>query len=111
MTSIETIRAGVAYAQEIFMATAGDLTAESTHWVPPGIANPISALYAHAVIEQDDWIAIAKASPSFYESTFKDKTGISEVRNGITLEWAKSLEVDLVRIKSYAEAVHASTLR
>lgn len=109
MNSVEAIRSGVGYAHEILMATAGDLTTELTHWVPPGIANPISAVYAHALIEQDTWIGMAKVSPPLYDSSFKDKTGISEVRNGVTLEWARSLEVDLEKIKAYAEAVHGTT--
>lgn len=111
MNSIEAVRSGIAYSHEIFMATAGDLTAELTHWLPPGIANPIGAIFAHALIEQDEWIGIAKASPPLHDSTFKGKTGISEIRNGITPEWAKLLEIDLEKIRAYAEAVHADTER
>ncbi|MFQ5932976.1 MAG: hypothetical protein ACE5MM_11265, partial [Nitrospiraceae bacterium] len=50
-------------------------------------------------------------SPPLYDSTFKDNTGISEIRNGITPEWAKSLEIDLEKIRAYAEALHATIER
>lgn len=109
MNSIEAIRSGVAYAHEIFMATARDLTTEMTHWVPPGIANPISAVYAHAMIEQDDWISLASGNPQLYASTWKDKTGISTVQNGITLEWARSLKIDLEKLHGYASTLHSTT--
>ena len=51
MNSIEPIRSGIAYSHEILMATVGDLTAKLAHRIPPGIANPISAIYAYALIE------------------------------------------------------------
>ena len=111
MNTVETIRSGIAYSHEILMATAEDLTTELTHWIPPGIANPISAIYAHALIEEDAWVGIPMDSAPLHESSFKGKTGISEIQNAITPEWAKSVEVNLERIGAYAEAVHATTKR
>ena len=38
---------------ELLEGTLADVTAERAHWIPPGVAIPIGATYAHVVLSGD----------------------------------------------------------
>ena len=41
-------------AHQLLEATTADVTPEQAHWMPPGIANPLGATYAHVVLAEDN---------------------------------------------------------
>lgn len=53
MATIDALSAVIADTHAWFEATVSDVTEEQAHWQPPGIANPIAAVYAHAIVGAD----------------------------------------------------------
>lgn len=109
MTATSTQRTAFAWATEILEMTMADASPELMSWTPPGIANPIDATYAHAVCGADGVLhGMLKGSIPLYAGDWAGKTGISEPRFDQTLEWARSVTVNLPAARQYAQAVYAA---
>lgn len=92
-----------------------DITPEQAHWIPPGTANPIGATYAHVVIAHDGiFNGKFKQQAPLYVSEWAGKTGMSELpppmEQGLPnwSEWARSVQIDMDALRSYANAVYTS---
>ncbi len=99
---------------DVFETMLADLTPDALHWTPPGVANPIGALWAHVVISEDMMFnrVIRGEQPPFYETAWAGKTGLSEPREkpGVPWgEWARRLKVDAGQCRTYTRAVFAAT--
>lgn len=109
MTAISTHRTAFTWATEILEMTMADASPELTNWPPPGIANPIGATYAHAVCGADGVVhGMLQGGLPLYAGDWPGKTGISEPRFDQTLDWARSVTVDLPAARQYAQAVYAA---
>jgi hypothetical protein len=107
MDLIPYLRIEIQFAHQYLEMVMAGVTPEQAQWIPPGIANPLGAIYAHAILEEDSWIhTFIKGSPPLYESSWEGKTGISDPQYFITLGWARSLKVDLEALRRYAQAVY-----
>lgn len=73
MTAISLLREQLKLTFQFFMETVDDVTPEQAHWVSPGRANPLGAIYAHAILQLDEVIAQLKQS----EPLFKTKLNSS----------------------------------
>lgn len=98
------------WGHDLLRQVVADVTPEQAHWKPPGVANPLAAVLAHAVIAEDHLVHrfFAGAEP-LYEGAWKDRTGVSEPKSSMSQEWAQRLRVDLDSFKEYMEAVFEST--
>ena len=54
MNTVELVQHSLGSAFEILGQVTVDLTQEQSDWQPPGIANPIGALYWHTISSTDD---------------------------------------------------------
>ena len=112
MNAITTHRTAFKWANEILEMTMADSSAELAGWTPPGIANSIAATYAHAICGADGLVhGMLQAGTPLYAGEWAHKTGISDPRMDQTLEWARTVAVDLAVVRHYAEAVCASVDR
>src|SRR5260370_28487191 len=90
--------------------TMEGVTDEVAHFMPPGIANPIAGTYAHLVFSEDFFVhSFLMKNQPLMETTFKDKTGASEVQP-TDLEvaypkWLKEVKLDIKQFREYAKAV------
>ena len=110
MNAISVLQEGAQWAHEFLEMVTADVTPEQAHWCPPGIANPLGALYAHAVLAEDGVInGMLKGSAPLFASTWAGKTGVSDPQFQMTLEWAQGLKVDLPTFRQYAQAVYTAT--
>ncbi|MDX1520960.1 MAG: DinB family protein [Anaerolineae bacterium] len=110
MNAISTLQQGLQWAHELLEMVMDDVTPEQLVWEPPGIANPVGALYVHAVAGEDGVVnALLRGGAPLFATDWADKTGASEPRFDMTLEWARSLQVDLPACREYAQAVYAAT--
>lgn len=95
--------------------TIADVTPEQAQWVPPGIANPIGASYAHVVIATDAIMhAMVMHTAPLMAGEWKGKTGASEpMPTGEEyvnyFPWTRRVQVDLPAMRQYAAAVYAAT--
>ncbi len=109
MSAISTHRTAFKWATEVLEMTMADASTELAGWIPPGVAHPIGATYAHAVCGTDAIVhSMLQASRPLYAGDWAGKTGISEPRMNQTLEWARTVTVDLAAARLYAQAVYTS---
>jgi hypothetical protein len=104
MKAISVLQEGTQWAHEFLEMVTADVTPEQAHWHPPGIANPLWAIYAHAVLAEDGVIGMLKGSAPLFASTWAGKTGVSDPQFQMTLEWAQGLKVELPTFRQYAQA-------
>jgi hypothetical protein len=109
MDAISTHREGLKWAFELLEMLVADVTQGQADWIPAGIANPLGATFAHAVLECDALIHMFIGQAPLYETAWKDRTGVSEPMKDQALDWGRRLKVDLTKIKTYAKAVYAET--
>jgi len=110
MNAISVLQEGTQWAHEFLEIVTADVTPEQAHWHPLGIANPLGAVYAHAVLAEDGVInGMLKGGAPLFASTWADKTGVSDPQFQMTLEWAQGLKVELPTFRQYAQAVYTAT--
>jgi hypothetical protein len=101
-------------AHTVLEQTMEGVTDEVAHFMPPGIANPIAGTYAHVVFSEDLFmnVFLKKAQP-LMETTFKDKTGASEVQptdwQVAYPKWLKEVKLDVKTFREYAKAVYEAS--
>jgi hypothetical protein len=66
MSTVETINYSMNFAFDLLDLLVKDLTQEQADWMPPGTANPIGAIYWHAVAYVDQYVH------NFCMAPFKD---------------------------------------
>ena len=110
MNAISVIQDHTRWAHELLEMVTADVTPEQAHWIPPGIANPLGALYVHAVCSEDGVVnAMLKGGAPMFASAWAGKTGASEPIWELELERARSVKVNLPAFRQYAQAVYAAT--
>lgn len=110
MNRIDDFVEALKWAHELLDMTTADLTTEQAHWRPPGTANPIAALYVHAVCAEDAVVnVLLRSKGTMFENEWAGKTGASAPAWAITPEWAGSIRVDLEAFRVYAMNVAAET--
>ena len=113
---VELLRRVVADARKVLEGTMADVTQAQAESVPPGIANPLGATYAHVVWSEDMTVQgmFRQAAPLF-ASSWQGRTGLSEPMPTPGPEWVnygpwtRRVKVDLQALRQYAQAVAAET--
>ncbi len=107
MDTISTHREALRWACELLDMVMADVTPEMAHATPPGIANPLAAIYAHAILDLDmiPSFILQKKLP-LYQSTWKGKTGISDPQWQMSFDWARTVQVDLPSARAFAQAAY-----
>jgi hypothetical protein len=110
MDAISFAREQMQWAHELLEMVMADVTEEQAHWQPPGIANPVGALYIHAVVAEDAVInAIIRGAAPLFASEWAGRTGASEPGPFMSLDWSRNLKVELPAARDYAQAVYANS--
>jgi hypothetical protein len=109
MNVIASLREGLKWSNELLEMCMADVTPEQAHWIPPGNAHPVGSTYAHGVIGQDMIIHnLLQGKQPLFMTTWAGKTGVSEPTFHQSLEWARSVKIDLAQLRQYAQAVYAA---
>lgn len=107
MDTISSYREGLRWAYELLEMVMADVTPEVAHATPPGIANPLAAIYAHAILDLDMIPSfILQRKLPLYQTSWKGKTGISDPQWQMSFEWARSVKVDLPAAREYGKAAY-----
>ena len=110
MNSIDYIRDSLKFAHEMINMTVADLTSEMAHECPPGVANPIGATYAYALLAEDGVVnGMLRGGAPLFATKFAGNSGASEASFQQTQEWARSVQIDLPKLAEYGKAVAAET--
>ena len=106
MNGVNALREGIQWGTEILEMVMADVGDEQARTVPPGIANPIGALYAHAYLGADGVLhGLLQSVPPLFATTWADKTGVQAPQMNLGLDWARGLQPDLPAIRQYGQAV------
>src|SRR5438477_12732390 len=78
-TRVEFVRRIVRDARQVLDGTMADVTPTQIHFIPPGVANPLGATYAHVVCSEDMIVqGMFRQVAPLSASTRADRTGLSE---------------------------------
>ncbi len=111
MNAVEVIRQDIQWAHDLLELVMQDVTPEQSAWLPPGIANPLGAQYAHALLAEDAVVnQLLRGAQPLFESTWVNRTGVSIPQMEATPEWSRSVRVNLPEARTYAQAVYAATI-
>jgi DinB superfamily len=113
---VALLRSIVADSRGVLDATMADVTQEQMDFIPPGIANPLGATYAHVLCSEDMAVqGMFRQLPPLFASSWAGRTGLSEPMPLPGPEWVnypawtRRVKVDLVKIREYGRAVAAET--
>jgi hypothetical protein len=123
MDAVTLLREQVRWAHEALERALEGAGKEELHWLPPGDAAPVGALYAGAIIAEDAFVnALLKGGKPLFATTFDDRVGVSDCMPlpGAIWddfqwpvyswgEWARRVRVSFPMIQKYKRAVHGST--
>jgi hypothetical protein len=115
-TRVELLGRIVRDARQVLDGTMADVTQAQVDFIPPGIANPLGATYAHVICSEDMVVQgmFRQAAPLF-ASGWAGRTGLSEPMPMPGPDWpnygpwTRSVKVDLAALRRYAQAVSAET--
>jgi hypothetical protein len=114
LDAVTLLREQISTAHEWLEGTMADVTAEQADWVPPGVANPLGASYAHAIASEDLIInGILRDGTPLFLGDWAGKTGQSLPHPNSDwtqyAAWTRDVRVDLPAARAYAQAVYAAT--
>lgn len=114
MSKKELLMQQIELTRMVVNGTVADVSPEQATHVPDGIAHPIGANFAHAIMSEDAVVnGLLRKQQPLMATTFADKTGtdksMPQFGEGGMNEWARSVKVDMGVLKEYAQAVHAQT--
>ena len=110
MDTLSYIRQEIQWGHELLEMTMADVTSEQAYWLPPGNANPLGAIYAHALFAEDGVMnGMLRQSAPLFASTWSVRTGVAAPQHNLTLEWAREAKPDLPALRHYAQAVYGAT--
>jgi hypothetical protein len=112
----ELIRHVVRDARLVLDGTMADVTQVQVDYIPPGIANPLGATYAHVVCSEDMVVqGMFRQTAPLLAGTWAARTGLSEPMPVPGPDWAdyapwtRRVKIDLDALRAYAQAVAAQT--
>jgi hypothetical protein len=116
-SAAQLLRNQVRIAHDILEGTMADVTAEQAHWAPPGVANPLGATYAHAVVAEDFVInGMFRQQAPLLAGQWATRAGLSEPMPEPAspawadyAAWTRRVRIDLDSVRDYARAVYAET--
>ncbi len=110
MDAIALLRQEFDWAHELLELVMEDVDQTQAATTPPGLANPLGATYAHAVVSEDILVnGLLREATPLYLGEWESRTGISAPQLGASFEWARELEVDILQAREYARAVYTAT--
>ena len=113
---VSLLRTVVADARRVLDATMADVTQAQVDYIPPGLANPLGATYAHVVWSEDMTVqGMFRQLPPLFAAAWSGRTGLSESMPAPGPDWAKypawtrSVRIDLPALRAYGQAVGFET--
>lgn len=111
MNTVELTQYALSNAFDILGQVTADLTQEQADWMPPGIANPIGALYWHTITGADDVVFkwCQGKTPLYQKDDWQEKALIVSAPEpepgGDYLTYMQTIRVDLPALHEYTRAV------
>jgi hypothetical protein len=107
MNAVDALRQNIQWGHEILEMVMADVTDDQARLAPSGSANPIGALYAHALLSEDGVVngMLKGGAPRF--ATEPEQTGVAAPQMNLDLAWARGLQPDLAALRAYKDTLLA----
>ncbi len=121
ITAAQLLRGELEAAHQLLEGTIADVDDELANRPAPGVANPIGASYAHAVLAEDAVVhGLLQGQPPMWTGSWAGRTGTDlpvvlssgewpGAVPGDLGAWYHTVRVDLGACRAYAQAVYAAT--
>jgi hypothetical protein len=113
---VELVRRIVRDARQVLDGTMADVSQSQADFIPPGIANPLGATFAHVVCTEDLVVqGMFRQVAPLFASSWAGRTGLSEPMPtpGVNWTdygpWTRRVKIDLDALRAYAQAVAEQT--
>jgi len=104
MNVIASMRESIHWGYELLEMVMADVSDEQARWVPPGLANPIGALYAHGLLAVDGIVNGAlKGGPPRFATEWAGQLGSLPPQMSLTFDWARAIKPDLAGLRAYGK--------
>jgi hypothetical protein len=110
MNAIETLRESIQWGHELLEMVMADVSDDEARWAPPGLANPIGALYAHALLGMDGIVnGMLKGGAPRFATEWAGQLGAIPPQMSLTFEWARRIQPDLAALRKFGQTALADT--
>jgi hypothetical protein len=108
MNAVTAVRDNIRWGRQILDLVMADVTDEQARWLPPGLAHPVGALYAHALLAEDGVVnGMLKGGAPLFATTWAERAGVTAPQMTLTPEWSRAQQPDLAALREYGQAVAA----
>ena len=108
MNAIDSLRESIQWGHAWLEMVMADVTPAQALWAPPGKANPIGAVYAHALLSVDGVVnGLLKGSAPRFATEWAGQLGPQPPQMSMSFEWGRSLQPDLLALRQYGQTVVA----
>lgn len=122
MDTTQLLREQLHQAHAFLASAVANVTEEQAHWIPPGLANPLGATYAHVLFGEDAFVANLAGRQPLFATGWAGRTGVREAPPLAAagsvfplapewFDWGRQVRVDLPALRRYDQAVQQSTDR
>jgi hypothetical protein len=109
MNAVTAVRDNIRWGNQVLEMVMADVTDEQARWLPPGLAHPIGAIYAHGLLAEDGILnGMLRGAPPLFAADWAGRIGIPEPSMFLTPEWSRALQPDLPALRQYGQAVIAA---
>ena len=107
MNAVAVIRQSIQWGNEILEMVMADVTDAQARTIPPGVAHPIGAIYAHGLIDEDGIVngMLRGQAPRF--AIEGEAIGVAVPQMHLDPAWARGLTPDLAALRRYKDRVIA----
>jgi hypothetical protein len=120
MDTTQLLREQLHQAHAFLTSAVTSVTDAQARWVPPGLANPLGATYAHVLFGEDAFISNLAGRVPLFASGWAERTGVSEAPPLAAagspfplapewFDWGRRVRVDLPALRHYDLAVQQAT--
>jgi len=104
MNAIETLRESIQWGHQLLEMVMADVSDDEARWAPPGLANPIGALYAHAVLDLDAIVnGMLKGGAPRFATDWAGQLGAVSPQMTLTFEWGRTIEPNLAALRTFGQ--------
>jgi len=108
MNAIGSLRESIQWGYQLLEMVMADVTSEQALWAPPGVANPIGALYAHALLSVDGVInGMLKGGAPRFATEWAGQVGSLPPQMSLSYDWGRGIQPDLPALRLYGQTVVA----
>ena len=108
MNAIGCLRESVQWGYQLLEMVMADVSDEQARWTPPGVANPIGALYAHALLSVDGVInGMLKGGAPRFATEWAGQAGQLPPQMSLSFEWGRGIQPDLPALGQFGQTVVA----